>query len=219
MGLLVLVRHGETDWNKAQRVMGTSRIGLNETGKAQILWVASMLKGVDIAKIYHSPYPRTKETAHILAQTFQVEAVPSESLCEVGYGIWEGRLFSDLRKDTNYFRYLKDPFYDPGDGIEPILHVQERTVSFLEKAMAQEKPKANLVIVSHGDVIRTALSHYLNLPLKEFRRIRIDNGSVSGVELKGGFAEIKGINLIPNLQAFWMSSYIHFNVDIQGEDR
>lgn len=219
MSLLVLVRHGETDWNKAQRVIGTSRIGLNETGKDQMLWAASMLRGMDIAKIYCSPYPRTQQSAQLLAQTSQAEAIPSESLCEVGYGVWEGRLFADLRKDPHYFRYLNDPFYDPGNGIEPILHVQKRAVSFLEKALAQESAQATLVIVSHGDVIRTVLAYYLNLPLKEFRRIRIDNGSISGVELRGKFAEIKGINLIPNLQELWMRSYIHFNVDIQGGNR
>lgn len=213
MGLIVLVRHGETDWNKSHRVMGTSRVGLNELGKAQIRWAAHMLKGMPIEKVFCSPYPRALESAEIIAKEFHLHPTPNQALCEVGYGVWEGRFFSELKEDPAYFPYLKDPSFEPGQGIEPIVKVQERAVAFLEEA-SKERPKATFAVVSHGDVIRTALAHYMNLPLSEFRRIRIDNGSVSGIEIHEGFSEIKGINLVPEIDELWQRSYISFNVNI-----
>jgi len=215
MGLIVLVRHGETDWNKAQRVMGTSGVGLNELGKTQMRWAARMLKGLPIERVYCSPYPRTMESAEILAKELMLDPTPAQALCEVGYGVWEGRLFSELKEDPNYFRYLKDPSFDPGQGIEPIIRVQERVVAFLEE-VSKERPAAAFTLVSHGDVIRTALAYYMKLPLKEFRRIRIDNASVSGIEVHAGLAEIKGINLVPEIGELWQRSYIRFNVNIPG---
>jgi broad specificity phosphatase PhoE len=56
----------------------------------------------------------------------------------------------------------------------------------------------------------------MKLPLKEFRRIRIDNGSVSGIEVHTGLAEIKGVNLVPEIGELWQRSYIRFNVNISG---
>jgi len=98
MGLIVLVRHGETDWNKAQRVMGTSGVGLNELGKTQMRWAARVLKGLPIERVYCSPYPRTTESAEIIAKELLLDPTPAQALCEVGYGVWEGRLFRNSKK-------------------------------------------------------------------------------------------------------------------------
>jgi broad specificity phosphatase PhoE len=215
MGLIVLVRHGETDWNKAQRVMGTSETGLNETGKAQMRWAARVLGGLSIERLYCSPYSRTMESAEILAKELRLDPTPAQALREVGYGVWEGRLFSELIENPNYFRYLKDPSFDPGQGIEPIIRVQERAAAFLEET-SKDRPAATFAVVSHGDVIRAALAYYMRLPLKEFRRIRIDNGSVSGIQVHAGLAEIKGVNLVPEIGELWQRSYIRFNANVFG---
>lgn len=211
MGLVILVRHGETDWNKAQRVMGASDIGLNRIGRKQIEVAASMLKGLGIKEIYTSPYARAKESALILKRSLGLHVVVNDLLREVGYGVWEGQLFSELKKDERYFTYLTDPNFDPGDNIEPICEVQKRGVHFIQSIFNVDHA-GTLLVISHGDVIRAIISYYMKVPLSVFRRIRVDNGSISGIEIHRQFAEIKGINLTPHIQTLWLKSFIKLNV-------
>ncbi len=63
----------------------------------------------------------------------------------------------------------------------------------------REVPKGRILLVSHADVIRAILCHYLRLPLHEFRRLRVDNGSLSVIEVDGAWAEIKVMNYIPDI--------------------
>ncbi len=81
-------------------------------------------------------------------------------------------------------------------GGETIRDVQKRGLKTLRKA-TREFPKGRLLFVSHGDVIRAVICHYLQLPLEEFRRLRIDNGSLTALEVDGLWAEIKFSTTFP----------------------
>lgn len=83
-------------------------------------------------------------------------------------------------------------------GGETIRGVQKRGLMAVQRA-TREFPKGRLLFVSHGDVIRAILCHYLRQPLEEFRRLRIENGSLSALEVDGPWAEPKFINYLPDI--------------------
>lgn len=101
-------------------------------------------------------------------------------------------------EDKSYHRFLKNPLKTPVPGGETIRGVQKRGLKALRRA-AREFPKGRLLFVSHGDVIRALICHYLQLPLEKFRRLRIDNGSLTALEVDGLWAEIKFINYLPEI--------------------
>jgi broad specificity phosphatase PhoE len=75
--------------------------------------------------------------------------------------------------------------------------VQERGVAAVDAAVRQHQAK-RLLFVSHGDIIRTVLCHYMRLDLKHFHRLRVDNATFFGVEISDDFAEVKFLNLLPD---------------------
>ena len=174
---LVLVRHGLTDWNEEGRLLGRNPIPLNERGRAQAEVVARILGGLSIDAVYSSPQRRTQETAGAIARELELTVETESGLDEVRLGHWQGKLVKELRGDPDLEKYIEDPTY-VCDAIEPAVEVQERIVGFSEQ-IRSERGKGNYVLVSHGDPLRLLVVHYLAMDLSLFRRLEIDNGSVS----------------------------------------
>ena len=114
---------------------------------------------------------------------------------EIAYGEWAGRYFEDLIDDELYRRFIKSPAKTILPGGETISDVQRRGLEVIEEA-AQKIPGGRFLFVSHGDVIRAILCHYMKLPLNEYRRLRVDNGSLSALQTDRRWAEIKYVNYL-----------------------
>ena len=94
---LLLVRHGETDWNRQGRFQGQIDIPLNANGRAQAEAAGSFLASVSIHRAYTSPMARPRQTAErILASHPGVPLTASRGLVEIGHGLWEGRLEQEI---------------------------------------------------------------------------------------------------------------------------
>ena len=106
---IVLVRHGETDWNRDNRFQGHADPPLNETGRAQARALALELSGQTFAAAYTSPLLRAAETAAILATDLRVGTVPDDSLKEVDVGSWSGLTRAEVeeRFPTEFARWLE----------------------------------------------------------------------------------------------------------------
>ena len=198
METIFLMRHGETAWNQEKRVMGRLETPLNRKGIAQGKRIARLLPDLEIRAIYTSPLRRALDTARILAKECHKSLKINPNLTEVAFGRWQGYRFDDLIKDKAYHRFLKTPLKAAVPGGETIVDVQRRGLRAIRRAI-REYPKGRLLFVSHGDVIRAILCHYLKLPLQEFRRLRIDNGTLSALEVDGPWAEIKYMNYVPDV--------------------
>jgi broad specificity phosphatase PhoE len=198
METIFLMRHGETAWNQEKRVMGRLEIPLSRKGIAQGKRIAKLLPDLEIRAIYTSPLRRALETARILAKECHKSVKINSNLTEVAFGRWQGYRFDDLIKDEAYHRFLRTPLRATVPGGETIVDVQRRGLRAIRRAI-REYPKDRLLFVSHGDVIRAILCHYLKLPLQEFRRLRIDNGTLSTLEVDGPWAEIKYLNYVPDV--------------------
>lgn len=198
METLFLLRHGKTAWNEEGRVMGRRGIPLNRNGMLQAKRIARILPRLDIDAIYSSPLKRALETSRILVQENDLPMKIDSNLTEVAFGRWEGYRFEDLIQDEAYQRFLRDPIKATVPGGETIQDVQKRGLKVIRRA-TREFPQGRLLFVSHADVIRAIMCHYLRLPLEEFRRLRIDNGSLTALEVDGLWAEIKFMNYLPDV--------------------
>ncbi len=174
---LILVRHGLTDWNVEGRLLGRNPIPLNENGQAQAERAARALSGLSVEAVYSSPQRRTQQTAEAIARELEHPVETESGLDEVWLGHWQGKLVSELRGDPDLENTIEDPTY-VCDAIEPAAEVQGRIVGFVER-LRSENEKKNYVLVSHGDPLRLLVVHYLAMELASFRRLEIDNGSVS----------------------------------------
>lgn len=197
-GTALLMRHGETAWNRVGRVMGRSPVDLDEIGRAQVERAVPFARLIKPDLIVSSPLPRALQSAEIIANGVGGVQVQIENeIEEVLYGRWEGKVFHELIDDEEYLRYREQPLATPTPGGETIGQVQDRGVRAVRRAV-EANPGKRILFVSHGDIIRTVLAHFLGVELQQFRRIRVDNATFSAVQIAGDFAEVKFLNLLPD---------------------
>jgi broad specificity phosphatase PhoE len=199
-GRFFLLRHGETEWNRERRIMGRRPVPLSERGRAQLAKLAPHLVGLGIARVFTSPLPRARASAELIAASLgDVPIVADEGLTEVHYADWEGRTFADLRDDPAFRAFLADPLRTPfPGGGESLLEVRDRVFAAMAR-VAASAAGAPAVVVSHGDPLRLVLCGCLAMDVAQLRRIRVDNGALSAIELTGDWAEVKFVNMRPDL--------------------
>lgn len=166
---ILLVRHGETDWNRENRFQGHADTVLNEAGRAQARALALELAGESFRAAYSSPLLRAHETAVILAARLDLAVERAASLMEVDVGSWSGltRTEVEARFPEGYARWLE---YGHGwnDG-ESYDELGERVISGLLR-IAAAHPDGNVLAVTHGGPIRSALAAAEGVSFDEARR-------------------------------------------------
>jgi broad specificity phosphatase PhoE len=149
---------------------------------------------------------RARQTAEILAQQLRLAITEMPDLREVGYGDWEGRFFHEIRQSPIAHQVFNDPInaiFPNGEGLPA---VQQRGVQVVE-TVRRHLPQGVLAVVSHGDVIRTVLAHYLGMPFNEYRRINVDLGALSVLELFDDWVRVKTVNFVPQPGKLWLESF------------
>jgi broad specificity phosphatase PhoE len=189
---LILMRHGETAWNRDRRIMGDLDIPLTDEGRAQCEAAAALLQGFGVSRILASPLARAAESASILSARLGVDVEADRRLVEVRFGRWQGLTYDEVAGDPDYLAYAEDPVSTPTAGGETARDVQARGLEGL--AAIREGDCA--LVVTHGDLIRTLLCHFLGSPLADYRRIRTDNAGLSAIELGQGKPEVKFLNVL-----------------------
>ena len=182
MGIdLLLVRHGQTDWNPAQRVMGRSNIALNAVGIEQAKNLREWLKDVELDAVYSSPMHRAMQTAEIIIEgRAGLKIIEEPGVQEIDYGDWCGMLFAELEekynKDYNDYRFHPSKMKIPGG--EAVIDTQKRAVAVVEKIRKKHEGH-KVLVVSHADVCKAMLIHYLGIELDLLQKVGCDNGSLS----------------------------------------
>jgi len=196
---LLIIRHGETAWNRERRVMGNADVPLTERGREQCERAAAVLAGFAIQRIVTSPLARATESADIIARTLGLEVAHDPDLEEVRFGRWQGKTYDEVATDPEYVAFATDPVTNRTPGGETILDVQRRGLAGLERT----RPGERVLFVSHGDIIRSTLCHFLAIPVGEFRRMRVDNCGISAVTLRRRRPEVKFINMLADPGRVW----------------
>ena len=181
----ILIRHGETDWNKEDRFRGRSNISLNAAGLAQANEVAARYADAKIAAVYSSPLPRALETATPLAAAHHLEIEPSAGLLDIDFGAWEG-----LSRDEAQGKYpdlldlwLKAPGRVKFPGGESVRQVRNRVENLLRQ-LSEDHLGETVALVSHRITCHVILCYVLGLPNDALWRIRQDLACVN--EFKSG---------------------------------
>jgi broad specificity phosphatase PhoE len=165
---LLLVRHGETDWNVQGRWQGQTDVPLNRHGLEQAAAVAASQDGRPLAAIYTSDLRRAQQTAEALAGATGAPIYSDRRLREINLGIWEGMLFSDIEaRDGARLRALREqPATHGAPGGETPADVQRRAIDVLRE-VAVAYPDARVAIVSHGLTLAAIKVYLLGLPLDD----------------------------------------------------
>lgn len=193
MNRFLIIRHGQTEWNKKRMIMGPSPIGLNERGREQALGLAGAIKNLRLDAIYSSPILRAQETAEILGESQAISFNNHAGLEEVNYGDWVGKSFAEVKALPDYQPYYLQEEKPVAPNGESLVEVQNRIwQAFLE--IDQQHENANIALVSHADSIKCLLMKVINVPLASLVNIRIDNCSVSVVETHSEINRLISIN-------------------------
>lgn len=190
---VILVRHGETDWNKSRRIQGSnSDTPLNERGRAQAKALALRLKQEEIEAIYSSPLRRALHTAQAIACQHQLEVQIEPSLREINVGKLEGVEISSLGKRLDELLTLQGQDKRQAGvekdlwnklqhiGGESLTELQQRAWGTLQHIVSQHSD-GMIAIVSHYFTILTIICAVLNLPLSQIGRLRLGAGSISTI--------------------------------------
>lgn len=154
---IVLVRHGETDWNRERRFQGRADLPLNALGRAQASELALELAAEPVAAVYTSPLRRAAETAEIVGGELGVEIRTSSALMEVDVGSWSGLTVDEVevRFPAGYRRWRASGHgWEDGETYEEL----GRRVVYGLLDVAREHPSEVVLAVTHGGPIRSALA-------------------------------------------------------------
>jgi broad specificity phosphatase PhoE len=190
---LILVRHGETPWNRERRVQGITDMELNDTGRRQARQLALSLKDHEISRIYSSPLKRAYETAEAVNQFHNVPIHRSNALMEMDSGDLEGFSMQELMAVENDFlqRWMADPETTKMPHGESFIEVQERAWRAIADIIAQPE---NALVVSHNFTIAAILCRIKGKDLSHFKSSCVGTASKTIVRFTDGIGEISLFN-------------------------
>jgi probable phosphoglycerate mutase len=185
---VMLVRHGETDWNRDGRIQGQSDPPLNDLGREQARELATSLTGQHVDAIYASDLRRARETAEILAAELGLPVVVDADLRELHFGDWEGSTIEELTAEfpdaVERWRSGDEIPWAGGETREQMAERVRRAV----RRLAATHDGGQILLVAHGGPVRVLLMDAAGMTFPEQRREfrRIANCDLSRIAVENG---------------------------------
>ena len=193
---ILLIRHGQTDFNRERRLQGGLPVPLNAHGRAQARALAQYLQPLSIDRIHASPLARADETAQIVGAALQRTVHHDPRLREIGFGLFEGLTYAQAKArhpqvhrlwQGGYMRY-RVPGGESRRDVQRRMHAAWADAAALPDAAA-------VALVSHGSAIKLLLAHlYARLPDRH-----LPNTSITTLERDGEVWHITGYGITPHL--------------------
>ncbi len=203
MTIVLLVRHGETDW-VGKRLQGRlPGIHLNETGRKQAQETADALQHLPIHAIYSSPLERAMQTAQFLAEKKDLQVQETPGLIEMDYGTLTGKTFKQLWRINDWKRMVSPTNTDPFPGGDSVEDASNRVVSATQEIAGLWDENDLVACFTHADQIRLVVAHYLKLPLGGFHHLVVHTAAVSVVKVQAGFGQVIQMNQVLS-KAGWL---------------
>jgi broad specificity phosphatase PhoE len=204
---LILVRHGETQWNAEDRLTTHSDIPLNNAGREQAEQAGLALEGASFDALFSSPLIRAFETSEIIKEHLSVETIKRPTihlgaLKEPSAGEFEGQTFSDLRSGSMKERFADyqsetNPIFP--DGCQSVAETLKQTKPFIDKIASG--PPGRYLAVSHGTLIKILMHHFIQADPNYYRRFKLNNCHAVIVKFfqpPKPDSQVLGFNLPPN---------------------
>ncbi len=207
---LHIFRHGETQWNRDQRVQGQCNVGLNETGNRQAVALGERLRDIHFDAIYSSSSLRTRETAWLAFPERHEDIVFLDSLREIDLAPWEGRLHAEIAVEDpeSHHHFWHMPHLFEVEGAETFYAMQERAMLEI-RAIARRHNGQRVAVVSHGALIKSVLCHIEGLPMRDLwswqplpncahNIVRLDSDGAGEILQYANepFAHVKGVRVV-----------------------
>jgi broad specificity phosphatase PhoE len=205
---LLLVRHGETQWNREGRFQGIRDIPLNENGQKQAQKAADFLKDVNLNFAVSSPMARPKETAEIILQYHpEIPLDLQPDLTEICHGLWEGKLETEIEAD---FPGLLQQWKTKPETVqmpegEDLQQVWDRAIACwndIVKIYGDSEQHQIGIVVAHDAINKVILCYLLGLKPEHFWNVKQGNGAVSVIDY------LDGIDSQPLVQAVNLTSHL-----------
>jgi alpha-ribazole phosphatase/probable phosphoglycerate mutase len=196
---IFFVRHGETDWNREFRFQGRTDISLNENGRSQARKAGLRLSRVIPGRVFSSPLLRAWGTAEAImeANASDVPIETMDDLREISFGEWEGLAYSEIieRHASDYSAWSETPFTSAPTGGESFQSVALRAGRAAEAVKSAAARGGEILVVAHGVVLRVLVATLTGASdLKLIWSARLDNCSVSALDLSGGRSSLVFLN-------------------------
>lgn len=181
MTIIYLIRHATNQFVDEGKLAGRiTGVHLNELGQAQAKALAVSLSSTKLKAIYTSPLERAVETAAPIAKNQGRPLIKRKGLAEIRYGRWEGKSLKTLRRRKLWHVVQATPSLARFPEGESFPEAQARIVNEVEVLRQKHPtPKAKIALVSHADMIKLAIAHYVGLPLDLFQRLIVNPASIS----------------------------------------
>lgn len=176
---ILLIRHGETEWNVGEVFRGRVDIDLNENGRKQAELLAEYLKDLEIEAIYSSPLKRALKTAEAIARYHKLAVKIAPNLNDLDFGQWQGLPLRDVAEKYKelYMQWVNRPEQVKIPGGESLNDVGERTTIVVKEVVA--KYKGTVALVSHRVVNKVLICALLGLNNSYFWNIKLDTCGIT----------------------------------------
>ena len=197
---LYLLRHGETDWNKAKKIQGCTDIPLNDYGRELARKTGEGMRDISIDLVITSPLVRAKETAHLVMAGRDVKVIENPQIQEMNFGEYEGKPSDEEPTASILKAFFKNPgAYPPPEEGESIPQLLARTGEFLETIYQnQDLQNKNILISTHGAAMTGLVNNIKGqLEVNDFWKMGVPpNCAVTIVSVENGVAVIEEENHI-----------------------
>lgn len=190
---LYFVRHGETEHNKNQCYYGSIDVNITEKGTLQAKKGSKKLKNIDFGKVYVSELKRTGQTANILLKGKQYDLIKDKRINETNFGVFEGKSHEKIKElYSQEWKLWCDDWkgFAPPEG-ESYLQVYDRVKSFMDDILKLNED--NVLIVTHGGVIRSVYCYLLGGNLDFFWNFGSKNADITIIKYEYGNLYIDSI--------------------------
>ena len=192
---ILLVRHGETAWNRGEVFRGRADVVLDDTGRLQARALRAALLPHGPVAVYASPLSRAVETARIAVEPLGLSVRTEEALIDIDYGRWQGRGREEVRsaEPDLYDRWLRAPETVTFPGGESLAAVRDRALPALLE-IAERHPGETVLVVAHRVVNKVLLCEILGAGLGAFWRVMQTNACLNILAREGDEFQVTLLN-------------------------
>ncbi len=195
MAKFILVRHGQTEWNREERFRGRADLALTELGHRQAEAAGRSLRGRPIAALYCSPLRRALQTAEAISRELGIPAEPNEGLIDMDFGEFQGLSAEEARdRDSSILEgWLSTPHRVRFPGGDSLDDVRDRVVEAVHE-LAKKYGDGTVALVSHKVVCQVLICAMLGIDNSHFWQVGQDVCAVNAFELADGLTSVTKVN-------------------------